>query len=47
MEKTSTKPPAAPNAKPKMSPRLPTTKAKHAAFKRSNRTSFKPAPRKS
>jgi len=42
------KPPAKPAApKPKMSPRLPATKAEHAAFKRSNKTSFKPAPRKS
>jgi hypothetical protein len=45
MEKTPPKPPAA--TKPKMSPRLPATKAEHAAFKRSNKTAFKPAPRKS
>jgi hypothetical protein len=42
-EKTPTKTPA----KPKMSPRPPATKAEHAAFKRTNKTAFKPAPRKS
>ncbi len=46
MEKTPAKP-SEPNTKPKMSPRLPATKAEHAAFKRSNKTAFKPAPRKS
>lgn len=45
MEKT---PPVAPKVKPaRPSPRLPATKAEHAAFKRSNKTAFKPAPRKS
>jgi hypothetical protein len=44
MEKT---PPKPVTPKPKASPRLPTTKAEHAAFKRSNKMSFKPAPRKS
>jgi len=41
------KAPPKPTPKPKASPRLPTTKAEHAAFKRSNKMSFKPAPRKS
>jgi hypothetical protein len=45
MEKTPPKLPAKSN--PKASPRLPATKAEHAAFKRSNKTAFKPAPRKS
>lgn len=39
--------PAKTPAKPKMSPRPPATKAEHAAFKRTNKTAFKPAPRKS
>lgn len=45
MEKTPPKPLTKPT--PKASPHLPTTKAEHAAFKRSNKTAFKPAPRKS
>lgn len=45
MEKTPPKPST--HTKRKMSPRLPVTKAEHAAFKRSNKTAFKPAPRKS
>jgi len=46
MLKTPPKP-FTPKAKPKVSPRPPATKAEHAAFKRSDKTSFKPAPRKS
>jgi hypothetical protein len=38
---------AATKLKDKVSPRLPATKAEHAAFKRNDKTSFKPAPRKS
>jgi hypothetical protein len=39
--------PFTPKAKPKVSPRPPATKAEQAAYKRSDKTSFKPAPRKS
>jgi hypothetical protein len=46
MLKTPPKP-FTPKAKPKASPRPPATKAEHAAFKRTNKTAFKPAPRKS
>ncbi len=35
-----------PKTRPAVSPRSPATKAEHAAFKRSNKTAFKPAPRK-
>lgn len=46
MLKTPPKP-FTPKTKPAVSPRSPATKAEHAAFKRSNKTAFKPAPRKS
>jgi hypothetical protein len=38
--------PGKPKAPPKANPHQPNTKAEHAAFKRSNKTAFKPAPRK-
>jgi len=39
--------PFTPKAKPKVSPRPPATKAEQAKYKRSDKTAFKPAPRKS
>lgn len=46
MLKTPPKP-LTPKTTPAVRPRSPATKAEHAAFKRSNKTAFKPAPRKS
>jgi len=48
MKKTPPTPkPSSSKVHPKASPRLPATKAQHAAFKRVDKTAFKPAPRKS
>jgi len=44
--KTMLSTPPAPRPKPKVSPRPPATKAEQAKYKRSDKTSFKPAPRK-
>jgi hypothetical protein len=47
MLKTPPKPHADVKGKPKASPRPAATKAEQARYKRSDKTSFKPAPRKS
>jgi hypothetical protein len=44
--KTMLATPPAPRPKPKVSPRPPATKAEQSKYKRSDKTSFKPAPRK-
>jgi hypothetical protein len=46
MLKTPPKP-FTPKAKPKVSPRPAATKAEQAKYKQNDKTSFKPAPRKS